>query len=59
MSKKNKQSKIKCDVHSCSFNDCKCNECNLDSIDVSCDCNKDECSCKEKTKCNSFQEKGE
>lgn len=56
MSKDNKQT-IRCNVSSCKYNDCDCNMCNLNEIDVSCSCNKNKCSSKKETICNSFKEK--
>ena len=46
---------IKCDVISCKHNDCKC--CNLEEVEISCRCKKDECNCNDETICKSFCEK--
>lgn len=52
-----KNQKIKCNVESCKYNNEKDCLCNLDSIDVTCTCNKCECKNKVETICNSFKEK--
>lgn len=54
---KDKKQTIKCDVSNCKFNDDTECLCTLDSVDISCTCNK--CNCKNKTEtiCNSFKEK--
>lgn len=54
---KDKKQTIKCDVSNCKFNDDTEYLCTLDSVDISCTCNK--CNCKNKTDtiCNSFKEK--
>lgn len=54
---KEKNQKIKCNVESCKYNNEKDCLCNLDSIDVTCTCNKCECKNKVETICNSFKEK--
>ncbi len=54
---KEKSQKIKCNVESCKYNNEKNCLCNLDSIDVTCTCNKCECKNKVETICNSFKEK--
>ncbi len=54
--KKDNQS-IKCKVSKCKFNNNSLEHCELDEIEISCDCDKDTCNCKEKTICNSYKEK--
>jgi len=48
---------IKCDVNNCKYNDDIYCLCTLDTIDVSCTCNKSDCKNKRETICNSFKEK--
>lgn len=48
---------IKCDVANCKYNNDTEYLCILDSIDISCTCNKNNCSNKKETICNSFKEK--
>lgn len=48
---------IRCDVNNCKYNDETETLCTLDTIDVSCTCNKDTCISKKETICNSFKEK--
>lgn len=51
-----KKQKIKCDVETCKYQDCNDGICVLDSIKVSCSCNKDNCTCTDQTICKSFCE---
>lgn len=54
---KNKKQTIKCDVDSCKFNNSKENSCELEEIQISCSCDKDDCRCNDETICDSFSEK--
>ncbi len=47
--------KIKCNVNSCNHNNNVNNYCELDSIEISCTCDNNNCNCYEKTVCNSFK----
>ena len=55
--KKKCNEKIKCDVESCKYNNCDDECCELDSIKVSCTCDKDDCCECNETVCESFEEK--
>lgn len=55
---KDKQT-IKCDVTNCKYNNDEEYLCNLNSVDISCTCNKSECKNKSETICQSFKEKEE
>lgn len=46
---------IKCDVRSCKHNDC--DYCTLEKVSITCNCDNDDCMCKEETICDSFREK--
>lgn len=48
---------IKCNVTNCKYNNDIDYLCKLDSIDVSCTCNQNNCNNKKETICNSFKEK--
>lgn len=54
---KDKKQTIKCDVSNCKFNNDNECLCTLDSIDITCTCNKCNCKSKTETICNSFKEK--
>ncbi len=54
-----KNNSIQCDVSSCKHNNCEEGYCELDEIKVSCTCDNDNCSCTDKTICDSFEEHGE
>lgn len=49
--KKNNSGSIKCDVNTCKHNNTADKCCELDSIEISCTCNNDECDCQEETIC--------
>lgn len=55
--KKNKKGNgnISCDVETCKHNNCEDGMCELESIQVTCTCNNDECECTESTICDSFE----
>ena len=55
--KKNKEGNgnISCDVETCKHNNCEDGMCELESIQVTCTCNNDECECTESTVCDSFE----
>lgn len=55
MTKKKCSSKIKCDVESCKHQNNEEGICNLEEIQISCDCNNDDCECCEETVCQSFE----
>lgn len=55
MKKDNKN--IRCYVSKCKFNNIKNEFCELDEIKISCNCENDECDCKEKTICDSYKER--
>ena len=54
---KKEQSNIKCTVTKCKFNNNNLEHCELDEIEIGCNCNKENCDCKEKTICNSYKER--
>lgn len=54
---KEKNQTIKCDGKSCKYNDDQDYLCTLDSVDITCTCNKCDCKQKVETICNSFKEK--
>ncbi len=50
------QQTIRCDVESCKYNNEE-GTCGLEEIQVSCDCDNDQCFCSDETICSSFKEK--
>lgn len=52
-----KRQTIKCDVKTCKHNNIQNCLCDLDCICVSCNCDKDSCTCKKETICNSFTQR--
>ncbi len=47
------KNKIKCNVKACDHNDKDC--CELDSVKISCTCDKNECESTDETICESFE----
>ena len=54
---KNHNQTIKCEVKNCQFNNEIDYLCTLDTINVSCSCNKENCQNKKETICDSFKKK--
>ncbi len=50
-----KSTKVKCDVESCKFQNDEEGICELEEVQISCDCDNDECGCNEETICESFE----
>lgn len=49
-----KETKVKCNVKSCKHNEKK--ECDLDELNISCTCDNENCTDKQETICQSFEE---
>lgn len=51
----NKDTIVKCDVDSCKHNESR--NCNLDTLNISCTCDNNNCLHKKETICNNFSKK--